>query len=93
MKQIVNFSGKFIRRIGHLARPLCELLKKDVNESEWPWKPDTTVETCRYKRSNEAMREYGPSDRIVPRARLEGLHRDSAHVWESCPYTSTASID
>eukprot|EP00965_Chrysotila_dentata_P062312 2064830-Pleurochrysis_carterae.AAC.1 len=53
---VVNFNRRFIQRIGHLANPLYELLRKDVKESEWPWKPDdATVETCRYKRAYEAV--------------------------------------
>eukprot|EP00965_Chrysotila_dentata_P254081 6211753-Pleurochrysis_carterae.AAC.2 len=48
---------QFIRRIGYLANPLYKLLRKDVKESEWPWKPDATVEACRYKRAYEAERE------------------------------------
>eukprot|EP00965_Chrysotila_dentata_P080772 2665407-Pleurochrysis_carterae.AAC.1 len=55
---VVNFNRRFIRRIGHLANPLYELLRKDVKESEWPWKPNATdEETCRYKRAYEAVRE------------------------------------
>eukprot|EP00965_Chrysotila_dentata_P017397 578002-Pleurochrysis_carterae.AAC.4 len=62
-KQVLRFLGvsKFhrrcIRRIGHLANPLYELLRKKVIKSEWPWKPDAAVETCRYKRAYEAVRK------------------------------------
>eukprot|EP00965_Chrysotila_dentata_P090019 2970891-Pleurochrysis_carterae.AAC.1 len=55
---VVNFNRRFIRRIGHLANPLYELLKKKLKESEWPWKPDATVETCRYKRAYKAVRKF-----------------------------------
>eukprot|EP00965_Chrysotila_dentata_P126941 4199060-Pleurochrysis_carterae.AAC.1 len=34
---IVNFNRRFIRRLGHIASPLYDLLKKDVREDEWPW--------------------------------------------------------
>eukprot|EP00965_Chrysotila_dentata_P189333 6173259-Pleurochrysis_carterae.AAC.3 len=49
---------RFIRRIGHLANPLYELLRKKVKESKWPWKPDASVETCRYKRAFEAVANH-----------------------------------
>eukprot|EP00965_Chrysotila_dentata_P009354 304694-Pleurochrysis_carterae.AAC.1 len=48
---------RYDQRIGHLANPLYELLRKDVKESQWPWKPDATVETCRHKRAYEVVRE------------------------------------
>eukprot|EP00965_Chrysotila_dentata_P109511 3619479-Pleurochrysis_carterae.AAC.1 len=35
--RIVNFNRRFIRRLGHIASPLYDLLKKDVREDEWPW--------------------------------------------------------
>eukprot|EP00965_Chrysotila_dentata_P168405 5560974-Pleurochrysis_carterae.AAC.1 len=34
---IVNFNRRFIRRLGRIASPLYDLLKKDVREDEWPW--------------------------------------------------------
>eukprot|EP00965_Chrysotila_dentata_P083568 2757267-Pleurochrysis_carterae.AAC.1 len=34
---IVNFNRRFIRRLGHIASPLYDLLKKDVRKDEWPW--------------------------------------------------------
>eukprot|EP00965_Chrysotila_dentata_P233666 6199722-Pleurochrysis_carterae.AAC.1 len=34
---IVNFKRRFIRRLGHIASPLYDLLKKDVREYECPW--------------------------------------------------------
>eukprot|EP00965_Chrysotila_dentata_P250525 6209501-Pleurochrysis_carterae.AAC.1 len=34
--------------------PDCLQTKK---QSEWPWKSDATVETCRYKRAYETVRE------------------------------------
>eukprot|EP00965_Chrysotila_dentata_P037491 1246857-Pleurochrysis_carterae.AAC.1 len=34
---IVNFNRRFIRRLGPIASPLYDLLKKDVREDKWPW--------------------------------------------------------
>eukprot|EP00965_Chrysotila_dentata_P091652 3026021-Pleurochrysis_carterae.AAC.7 len=33
---IVNFNRRFIRRLGHIASPLYNLLKNDVREDDWP---------------------------------------------------------
>eukprot|EP00965_Chrysotila_dentata_P143909 4753913-Pleurochrysis_carterae.AAC.1 len=34
---LVNFIRRFIRRLGHIASPLYDLLKKNVPEDEWLW--------------------------------------------------------
>eukprot|EP00965_Chrysotila_dentata_P194131 6176176-Pleurochrysis_carterae.AAC.1 len=56
---VLNFNRRFISFELAIWPTRCTsfLHRKYVRESEWPWKPDATLESCCYKPAYKAVRE------------------------------------